>query len=187
MPKGQIDKTESFQKNDQGGRSKDKIKGESSPFRPLPPTKLNNIFMRVEDLNEEIHTTNQTGAFPHTSQWGNCYIMVAVHLITNYIFAEPMKNRTEGEMIRVYQKILNRMKAAGLGLGKQILNNKFSAAMKACIKKNSMDYELIPPGQHRRNQAEWAIQTFKAQFISILAGVDDKFSLLLWCHLLKPT
>jgi hypothetical protein len=63
-----------------------KIKGESSPFRPLPPTKLNDIFLRMEDLNEEIHT-NQTGAFPHISQCGNCYIMVAIHLKVNYIFA----------------------------------------------------------------------------------------------------
>ncbi len=58
--------------------------------------------------------------------------------------------------------------------------------MKACIKENGMDYELVPPGQHRRNQAEQAIQTFKAHFISILAGVNNKFPLLLWCHLLKP-
>jgi hypothetical protein len=45
---------------------------------------------------------------------------------------------------------------------------------------------LVPPGNHRRNQAEHAIQTFKAHFISILAGVDDKFPLSLWCHLLEP-
>ncbi len=86
-----------------------KIKGDSPPFRPLPPTKLNDIFVHMEDLNEEIHT-NQMGAFPHKSQRGNCYIMVAIHLDKNYIFAETMKNRTEGEMIRVYQKIINRMK-----------------------------------------------------------------------------
>ena len=42
--------------------------------------------------------------------------MVAIHLDANYIFNEPMKNRTEGEMIKAYQKIINRMKAAGLGL-----------------------------------------------------------------------
>jgi hypothetical protein len=50
-----------------------------------------------------------------------------------------------------------------------------------------MVYKLVPPVQHRRNQAEQAIQTFKAHFISILAGVDNKFLLSLWCHLLKPT
>jgi hypothetical protein len=140
----------------------------------------------MKDLNEEIHT-NQTGAFPHTSQRGNCYIMVAIHLDGNYIFAEPMKNRTEGEMITVYQKILNRMKAAGLGPRKQVLDNKCSAAMKACIKEKGMDYELVPPGQHRHNQAEQAIETFKAHYISILAGVDNKFPLSLWGHLLEPT
>ncbi len=44
---------------------------------------------------------------------------------------------------------------------------------------------MVPPGNHRRNQAERAIQTFKAHFISILAGVDDEFPLSLWCHLLE--
>ncbi len=98
-----------------------------------------------------------------------------------------MKNRTEGKMIRVYQKIITRMKAAGLRLKKQVLDNKCSAAMKACIKENNMDYKLVPPGQQGQNRAEQAIQTFKAHFVSILAGVDDKFPLSLWCHLLEPT
>ncbi len=179
-------KQKAFKKMIEVEEARIKNEGESSPFRPLPPTKLNDIFVRVEDLNEEIHT-NQTGAFPHTSQHGNRYIMVAVRLNANYIFAKPTKNRMGGEMIRVYQKILNRMKAAGLGLRKQVLDNECSAAMKACIKENGMDYELVPLGQHRRNQAGWTIQTFKAHFIFILAGVDDKFPLLLWCHLVKPT
>jgi hypothetical protein len=97
-----------------------------------------------------------------------------------------MKIRSEGEMIRVYQKIINRMKAAGLGLKKQVLDNECSTAMKACIQGNGMTYELVPPGQHRRNQAERAVQTFKSHFISILAGGDNKFPLSLWCHLLEP-
>ncbi len=50
-----------------------------------------------------------------------------------------------------------------------------------------MEYELIPPGNHQRNQAKWAIQTFKTHFISILAGVNDQFPLSLWCYLLEPT
>ncbi len=50
-----------------------------------------------------------------------------------------------------------------------------------------MTYKLVPSGNHQCNQAERAIQTFEAPFISILAGVDDKFALSLWCHLLEPT
>ncbi len=161
-----------------------KIKGESSPFRPLPPTKLNDIFVHVEDLNEEIHT-NQTGAFPHTSQCGNRYIVVAVHLDANFIFTKPMKNRMEGEMIRV-SKDSQQDESGRVGTKKTGTHKECSAAMKACIKEKGMDYKLIPPGQHRRNQAERAIQTFKAHFISILASVNNKLPLLLWCHLLKP-
>jgi hypothetical protein len=44
-----------------------------------------------------------------------------------------------------------------------------------------------PPGKHQCNQAERAIQTFKVHFILILASVNNKFPLLLWCHLQEPT
>jgi hypothetical protein len=44
------------------------------------------------------------------------YIMMAIHLDANYIFNKPMKNRTEEEMMAVYQRIVNGMRAAGLGL-----------------------------------------------------------------------
>ncbi len=97
-----------------------------------------------------------------------------------------MRNRTKGEMIQTYQSIINRMKAARLGIKKQVLDNECSATMKECIKNNNIEYKLVPPGQHRQNQAEWAIKTFKSHVISILAGVDDKFPLSLWCHLLEP-
>ena len=163
-----------------------KIEGESPPYCPLPPSKLNNIFVWVKDLTKEVHT-NQTGAFPHTSQRGNGYIMVAVHLDTNYIFAKPMKNRTEGKMVRAYQKLINQMQAAGLGVKKQVFNNKCLAAMKECIKHSIIGYRLVPSGQHRQHQAKWAMQTFKAHFISILARVGNKFLLSHWCHLLEPT
>jgi len=161
------------------------IKQEHGDSPPPAPTRQNDLFVHIADLSETIHT-DQTGGFPYLSQRGNRYIMVAIHLDANYIFVEAMKNRTEGEMIRAYQKTINRMRAAGLGVKKQVLDNECSAAMKERIHANNMTYELVPPGQHRRNQAERAIQTFKAHFLSILAGVDDKFPLSLWCQLLEP-
>ncbi len=94
---------------------------------PSPAKCFNEIFVRIEDLADSIHS-DQTGAFPYTSQRGNRYVMVAIHLDANYIFNEPMKNRTEGEMIKAYQKIINRMKAAGLGLKTHRLDNEASAA-----------------------------------------------------------
>ncbi len=112
--------------------------------------------------------------------------MVIIYVDTNYIFCEPMKNKTEGEMITTYQKIVNQMKMASLGLIHHRLDNKASATFKECIKANGMTHELVPPGNHRRNLAERAIQSFNHHFIAILSGVDNKFPLSLWCHLLSP-
>ena len=113
--------------------------------------------------------------------------MVTIHLDANYIFVEPMRNQTKEEMIRAYKKTISRMRMAGLGIKKHTLDNKALEAFKQCIRQKQIEFELVPPGNHKRNQAERAIQTFKAHFIAILAGVDNKFPLSLWCHLLEPT
>jgi hypothetical protein len=137
-----------------------------------PIIKHSDIFVRIKDLSDTIHS-DQTSGFPYTSQHCNRYIMVAIHLDANYIFNKPMKNRTEEEMMAAYQIIVDRMRTVGLGRKKHILDNEASKAFKAKIKENKMEYELVLPGNHQRNQAEWAIQTFKAHFISILASIDD--------------
>ena len=79
------------------------------------------------------------------------------------------------------------MRIAGLGIKKHTLDNEASDAFKQYICQQEIQFELVPLGNLKRNQAERAIQTFKAHFIAILAGVDDKFPLSLWCHLLEPT
>ncbi len=79
-----------------------------------------------------IHT-NQMRAFPFTSQQGNRYIMVAIHLNKNYFFVKPMRSRSKEEMKQAYEKIFNRMRLVGLGLKKHTLDNKALEAFKKCI------------------------------------------------------
>ena len=45
----------------------------------------------------------------------------------------------------------------------------------------------MPPDVHFRNAAEHAIRTFKAHFLSILAGVNGAFPCSLWDTLLPQT
>jgi hypothetical protein len=68
-------------------------------------------------------------------------------------------------MIKAYRKIINRMKAAGLGLKTHRLDNEASKAYKQCIRQNGMIHELVPPDNHRSNLAEQVIQMFKHHFI----------------------
>ena len=68
-----------------------------------------------------------------------------------------------------------------LSLDLQILDNEASEAYKQFIKiKWKTKYQLVPPHTHQRNAAERAIRTFKAHFLSILAGVAPDFPRNLW-------
>ena len=77
-----------------GVRSTNEIKFEpgtgDTPPKLVPIRKLNNIFVKIYELSETIHT-EQTGAFPVTSQQEYGYIMVGIHIDANYIFYESMK------------------------------------------------------------------------------------------------
>jgi hypothetical protein len=99
-----------------------KIEGKKSPFRHIPLTKTHKAVFCTEDLSNSIHT-DQTGALQFTSQQGNRYIMVAIHLDANCIFVKPMHSRSKEEMIMANKKIINRMRLAGLRLKKHTLDN----------------------------------------------------------------
>ena len=45
----------------------------------------------------------------------------------------------------------------------------------------------MPPDIHRYNAAERVIRTFKAHFLSILAGISPDFLKFLWDYLLTKT
>jgi hypothetical protein len=49
---------------------------------------------------------------------------------------------------------------------------------------SDVDYQLVPPGIHRRYAAERAIRTFKNHFIAGLCSVDKNFPMHLWDRLL---
>ena len=138
------------------------------------------MYSKVIGLKEKIYA-NQTGPFPFTSSKGNRYVMVAIHVDTSYIFVEPMKNRTSGHMIEMYQRIIERMTASGLGLKKHYLDNKASEDFKTAIEKNDCEFEKVAPGNHRCIIAERVIQTAKDHFISVLAGCDTSFPMHLCC------
>jgi hypothetical protein len=160
----------------QGVRSL-RVREETETNIPATP-KVKDIYIKIHNATETMHT-NQTGRFTATSSKGNQYIMVIVEADGNFIDAEPMKNNSEGAMIKAYQTLWNRLTASGTVKPKtHILDNEASMEFKREIQKNCA-IQLVPPDNHRRNLAERAIQTFKNHFKSVLAGVDDSFPMRL--------
>jgi hypothetical protein len=101
--------------------------------------------------------TNQKGQFSKKTSHSNQYIMVLIELDSNAILVEAMKNCTAGEMIRIYQTLVNCLHSAGIQPKMHLLNNEYSAEFEDRLKLNQMKYHLVPPYNHRWNIAETAI------------------------------
>ncbi len=154
---------------------------------PCPLIKQKESIIWTFDLSnkaERLMYIGQTGQFLTKSSCGHQYIMVLIKIDSNAILVEAMKNHTTGEMIRAYQVLVDRLCSAGVTPKMHILDNECSAEFKERIQLNNMQYQLVPPNDHRRNIAEKVIQVFKAHFISILCGADKAFPLHLWDRLL---
>ena len=87
-----------------------------------------------------------------------------------------------------YDKIMQWLRNYKLIVNVQILDNEASAEYKWSITKRwNTNYQLVPPNTHQSNVSEGAIRTFKAHFLSILAGVATDIPKNLWDLLLPQT
>jgi hypothetical protein len=125
-----------------------------------------------------------TGRFPIQSSSGHQYILTLYDYDSNTISTEPMKNRTNKEMIRAYTSMHKQLVNAGLKPELQVIDNECSAAFRKYLPDEHIALQLVPPHLHRQNAAERAIQTFKNHFVAGLCSVDKQFPMHLWCELL---
>ena len=142
--------------------------------------------MRLKGLKGMIGT-DQTGRFPVTSDRGHKYVFILFDTDVNLIYGVPIKNRKPSELIRAYNECYDTLTNCGFTPVLHCLDNETSAELYEAIKAKDLTYETVPPRNHRRNPAERAIQTFKAHFISILNGVDERFPEGAWDYLLPQT
>jgi hypothetical protein len=152
----------------------------------LPAERSQQLFIVVEPISKLY--TDDMGRFPVRSRSGNHYIMLAYHADCNVILVEAFESRHDRHRVAAYDRIMERLKRGGHSVDLQVLDNEASALYKLAITgKWNCRFQLVPPDVHRRNVAERAIRTFKAHFLSILAGVSDSFPNYLWDHLLPQT
>jgi hypothetical protein len=153
------------------------------PTSDSPNMRSHLVFASTIELRQEI-ATDLTGRFPVQSSRGYKYILVLYDFDSNAILTEPLRNRSEQEHIRAYNKLHAYLVDRGFQPQLQRLDNEASAAYKSNLRAKNIDFQLVPPHNHRRNAAERAIQTFKNHFVAILCGTDKQFPLNLWCRLL---
>ena len=80
--------------------------------------------------------------------------MITYHS-SNLILAQPFANRKDKHRMAAYDTIMTRIKAAGLDVDLQVLDNETSKEYKEIMtNKWKVKYQLVPPDMHRRNAAE---------------------------------
>ena len=149
----------------------------------LSPPRTSCVYMQQVTITGQIHS-DQTGRFPITSSRGSKYIMVVYDYDSNAILAEPLKSRTEQELLRAYTKIHTYLTVRGLKPVLQRLDNEAPGQLKQFMRTHDVQFQLVPPHNHRRNAAEKAIGTWKDHFIAGLSSLDPNFPMHLWCRLI---
>ena len=123
-----------------------------------PEEKKRDVLITVYKPKGMMHT-KQTGKSPHRSIRGNKYQTILHEIDGNYTWIEPMKNKTEGEMILAWRRALDSVKDQGILPKHQVLENEISAAYIIEIKMMNTTFQIVPPDDHHRNLSEKAIRS----------------------------
>lgn len=110
--------------------------------------------------------------------------MVLIEINGNYISMEPMRSRDTDEIIRRYRAIIEGLRKKNIIPQKQMLDNEAPQEFLNVIEEYNIEWELVPPYNHRRNIAERAIQTAKGHIIANMLGCAESFPMQEWHRLL---
>ena len=97
----------------------------------------------------------------------------------NFILTTAMKNRSDKEIIRAFSSLTEDLKSRGIHAGFHFMDNEASTALKLTMTTMNIKYQLVPPSNHRANNAERAIKNFRNHFIEEPCSVDKYFHLQL--------
>ena len=139
--------------------------------------------MKFEDL-KGISSSDQTGAFPHTSSRGKRYIMVMEDSDAGPILAVAIRSREKQHLLAGFIEMHDTLKKAGINPVLHRVDNEFSNELIEEMESRGLKYQIAPRGNHRTIAAERGIQTLKNHFISVLYGCDPTFPKSQWDRVL---
>ena len=111
-------------------------------------------------------------------------VMVLYDYDINAILTKTLKNNTTPEWARAQTRLIQYLIDRGLNPAALRIDNKCPKALREFFRANSAGFQLCPPNDHRKNQSEKAIDTWKCHFLEGLSGVEPNFPVHLWCYLL---
>jgi hypothetical protein len=123
------------------------------------------------------------GPHPSPSSTGTTHLLVAVH--NNYIHIEGCNGVDGASMADSYQRALTFFSDRGITNKFLRIDNASSPHLRAILAKRRLNgqpitLEFVPPGMHRANRAEKAIQFVEASYISTIATANPDYPTAHW-------
>ena len=112
--------------------------------------------IKFEDL-KGMTSSDQTGAFPHTSAKGNRYVMIMEDSNTRAILATGIKSRKKEHLLAGFITMHETIKKAGIKPIIHQIDNEYSTDLIEEIEARGLNYQIAPPGNHRTIPAERSI------------------------------
>ena len=103
----------------------------------------------------------------------------------NSILGKPIKSRSASELVRGFEMCYEELQKANITPILHRLDNEISDELIEAINAKQLKHQIVTAYDHRQNQAERSIQTYKNYLISNLHGTDREFPAYLWCQLLE--
>ena len=101
------------------------------------------------------------------------------HQDSNYIHAAALTDYSAATYLAAYNQGLEIYRAARPDLSfiptYEIADNAMTQTYIKTLEKKGIEVQLVPPNNHRANNAERCVQTFKNHLISVLATCDPSF------------
>ena len=158
----------------------------TTPSFPIkePRVRTKMSFLKSIKVTGKI-STDQTGRFPVTSICGSKYLMILYNHDSNSIISEPLKLRSEHELIHAYSTLHTHLSNREIAPQVQMLNNECPDGLKQDMQNAGVAFQLVPSHLQRTNAAELAIATYKDHLIASLSRCDPSFQLHLWYRLVQ--
>ena len=151
-----------------------------APSQEANNPSTHNIFLTIDTKPFARSYSDQTGRFPVQSLRGNNYVFILYDYDSNAILAKAIPNRRGSTIKMAWEQIHKALQQNGYCPKLHIIDNECSEDIKASFRQHHVDFQRVPPHQHRRNAAERAIQTWKHHFIAGLASCDPSFPMKAW-------
>jgi hypothetical protein len=146
---------------------------------PQKPANIHthHIFMMVHVATGRVSSDN-TGCFLVTSNWGNAYLALFYIYDANAIWSVLIKNRSKEKLLQAITEVYAWLTARGYPPILHNMENETSHGVKAFILSEQVKLQYSPPNMHHTNNpAKRAVCTWNNHFTAGLAGLPPSFSI----------